>query len=100
MIAGTAHIDITEGKISYTLMSQSATKAPGRDKINFQILHMIWKWDKVRITSMVQQAIRLGYHRKAWKKARGILLEKGGKRDFGLVRSYRVISLLNYMGKV
>ena len=27
-------------------------------------------------------------------------LEKGGKRDFGLVRSYRVISLLNCMGKV
>lgn len=28
-----------------------------------------------------------------------ILLEKGGKRDFGLVRSYRVISLLNCVGK-
>ena len=38
---------------------------------------MIWKWDKERMTTMVQQAIRL------WKKARGILLEKGGKQDFG-----------------
>ncbi len=54
----------------------------------------------MRITSMVQQAIRLGYHSKAWKRARGILLEKDGKRDFGLVRLYRVISLLNWMGKV
>lgn len=34
------------------------------------------------------------------KKARGILLEKGGKRDFGLLRSYRVIRLLNCMGKI
>ncbi len=49
---------------------------------------------------MVYHAIRLGYHPTEWKKARGILLEKGGKRDFGLVRSYRVISLLNCMGKV
>ncbi len=61
---------------------------------------MIWGWDKARITSMVYHAIRLGYHSTEWKRARGILLEKGGKRDFGLVRSYRVISLLNYIGKV
>ncbi len=49
---------------------------------------------------MVYHAIQLGYHPREWKKARGILLEKGGKRDLGLVRSYRVISLLNCMGKV
>ena len=49
---------------------------------------------------MVYHAIRLGYHPKEWKKARGILLEKRGKRDFGLVRSYQVISLLNCIGKV
>ena len=42
----------------------------------------------------------MGYHPTEWKKARGIFLEKGGKRDFGLVRSYHVISLLNYMCKV
>ncbi len=49
---------------------------------------------------MVYHVIRLGYHPTEWKKARVILLEKGGKRDFGLVRSYRVISLLNCIGKV
>ena len=76
------------------LMSQSAAKAPGPDQINFQILRMIWNWDKSQITSLVEHAIQLGYHSRKWKKARGILLEKGGKRDFGLVRSYRVISLL------
>lgn len=61
---------------------------------------MIWDWDKLQITNLVQQAIRLGYHPKEWKKGRGILLEKGGKRNLGLVRSYRVISLLNCLGKV
>ena len=86
--------------VSHALMSQSATKAPGPDKINFQILRMIWSWDKKRMTNLVQHAIRLGYHPQEWKKARGILLEKGGRRDFSLVRSYRVISLLNCMGKV
>ncbi len=97
---GIAHKSVTEVEVSHALMSQSATKAPGPDKINFQILRMIWDWDKVRITNLVQQTIRLGYHPKEWKKGRGILLEKGGKRDLGLVRSYRVISLLNCLGKV
>ncbi len=52
------------------------------------------------MTDMVYHAIQLGYHAKEWKKACGILLGKGDKRDFGLVRSYRVISLLNCMGKL
>ncbi len=93
-------MSITKTKIGNTLMSQSAIKAPELDKINFQVLRMIWDWDKMRIASMMQQTIRLGYHPKKWKRARGILLEKLGKRDFGLVRSYRVISLLNCLGKV
>ncbi len=96
----TSDTRITEEVVAQALMTQAATKAPGPDKINFKILQMIWSWDKARITSMVYHAIRLGYHPKEWKKARGILLEKGGKRDFGLVRSYRVISLLKCMGKV
>ena len=61
---------------------------------------MFWKWESQRMTSMVQQAIRLGHHPEEWKKARGILLEKMGNRDFTLVKSYRVISLLNGMGKL
>ena len=39
--AGIAHTDITEEKISHALTSQSAKKAPGPDKINFQIFCMI-----------------------------------------------------------
>ena len=97
---GVAHLTITEDIVFHALFSQSATKAPGPNKINFQILRMIWGWDKAQITHLVQQSIRLVYHPKEWKKARRVLLGKAGKRDFGLVRSYRVISLLNCMGKV
>lgn len=97
---GITHKGVTEVEVAHAFLSQSATKAPGPDKINFQILRMIWEWGKVRITNIVQQTIRLVYHPKEWKKDRGILLEKGGKRDLGLIRSYRVISLLNCLGKV
>ena len=67
---------------------------------NFQALRLIWTWDAPRITSLVQQAIRLQYHPWSWKHAKGILLEKPNKRDRTLVKSYRVISLLNCLGKV
>ncbi len=97
---GLLHTKVTEEVVAQALMALAATKAPGPDEIIFQILRMIWSWEKAQITSMVYHAIRLGYHLVEWKRAWGILLQKVGKRDFGLVRSYRVISLLNCMGKV
>lgn len=65
-------------------MTQAIFKAPGPNKINFQILRMTWEWDKEQMTSMVQQAIRLGYHPQEWKEKRAcnILLEKRRKTRF------------------
>ena len=95
-----AYTKITKDLVVEALITQAATKAPGPDKINFQVLYMIWSWDKMRITNMVYHAIRLGYHFTEWKKAQGVFLEKRGKRDLSLVQSYLVISLLNRIGKV
>lgn len=42
----------------------------------------------------------MGYHPHAWKGAKGILLRKPNKLDYTLAKSYKVISLLNCLGKV
>jgi len=47
-----------------------------------------------------RECIRLGYHPTAWKSARGIVIPKPGKPDYGRVRAYRVISLLYSLGKL
>lgn len=52
-----AHTKINKEVVAQILISQAAIKAPGLDKINFQILQMIQDWDKARITSMVYYAI-------------------------------------------
>jgi Reverse transcriptase (RNA-dependent DNA polymerase) len=39
-------------------------------------------------------------HLKTWKKAKEILLRKPNKSNYSIAKSYRVISLLNYLGKV
>ena len=49
---------------------------------------------------MVYHTLHLGYDFIKWKKTRGILFEKGGKRNFELIRSYQVINLLNGIGKI
>lgn len=91
---------VTKEIIYKALITQSTSKAPRPDKIDFWILPMIWERDSKRLLAIVQQSVRLGYQPKRWKRARGILLEKVGKRDWSLVKSYRVISLLNCLGKV
>ena len=49
---------------------------------------------------MIQQVVRLEYHLKKCKRACNILQEKVGKLDVRLVKSYKKISLLNYIGKL
>lgn len=41
IMTGTTHIRITEERISYTIMSQCATKTLSPNKINFRILRII-----------------------------------------------------------
>ena len=88
---GVAHQIVTKNIIYKALMTQSLSKTPGPKKINFCILRMLWDWESEKIIAMVQQAIRLGYQSKRWKRTRGILPEKGSQQDFSLVKSYRVI---------
>jgi Reverse transcriptase (RNA-dependent DNA polymerase)/Endonuclease-reverse transcriptase len=91
---------ITEEDIEKALFEQSIKKAPGPDKLNFKALRLLWSWDKARIQALILQCFNQGIHPKSWKKAKGILLRKPNKSDYSIAKSYRVISLLNCLGKV
>lgn len=54
---GLAKTKITEKVIARALRTQAVTIIPGPNKINFQILQMIWSWNKARITNMVYYVI-------------------------------------------
>ena len=41
-----------------------------------------------------------GYHPKCWRQATGAILAKPGKPDYSIPKAYRIISLLNCLGKV
>ncbi len=44
--------------------------------------------------------INTGYHLHCWRQATGCILKKPNKPDYSAPKAYRVISLLNYLGKV
>jgi hypothetical protein len=43
---------------------------------------------------------RLGIHPRVWKEAKGVVIPKPNKPDYGVAKAYRVITLLNCLGKV
>jgi len=49
---------------------------------------------------LVRACIRTGYHLKIWKTAKGVVIPKPGNPDYTKVRAYRVISLLDVIGKL
>jgi hypothetical protein len=94
------HKQVTPEVVQRALFSQAVQKAPGVDRLNFRALRLLWSWDSPRIIALARQCFRLGIHPRAWKTSKGILLRKARKADYSLVQSYRVISLLNCLGKV
>lgn len=67
---------------------------------NFRIFYILWDLNPDRITSVVVQAIRLQYHLQQQKYEKRVFLKKLNKRDRTLIKSYRIISFLNCLGKI
>ena len=61
---------------------------------------MPYDWEADRIRAIPRAHIRLGIHPEASKTARGATISKPGKGDYTLAKAYRVISLLNCLGKM
>jgi hypothetical protein len=86
--------------IKKVIFTQSIKKAPGPDRLTFQAIKLLWGWDKPKISTLIQHCFRLGYHLQRWKLVKGILLRKSDKPNHLKAKNYRVISLLNCLGKV
>jgi len=91
---------ITDEDIRLALFDQSVKKAPGPDRLGFKAMRLLWEWDAPRIIAIVKVTFRLGIHPRVWKEARGVVIPKPNKPDYGVAKAYRVITLLNCLGKV
>ena len=51
-------------------------------------------------TTVYTRLIDLGYHPKCWRESIGAILKKPNKPDYSIPKAYRIIALLNYLGKI
>ncbi len=75
-------------------------KTPGPDLITQEIIVHAYLAIPDVFYTVYSVLINQGYHPKVWKQATGFILKKPKKPDYSQPKAYRVISLLNCLGKV
>ena len=75
-------------------------KTPGPDSINQEIIQHAFRACPNIFFRLYSCLVNIGYHPKCWKQATGAILKKPGKPDYTVPKAYRVIALLNCLGKV
>jgi len=75
-------------------------KTPGPDLVTQEIIVHAYRASPDIFYRLYSLFINKGYHPKVWKQATGFILKKSGKPNYSLPKAYRVISLLNCLGKV
>lgn len=91
-------LDHTELKLACITKIKGTT--PGPDLITHPIIQKAYLAIPETFYIVFSNLIDIGYHPKCWKQAIGCVLKKQKKPDYSIPKAYRVISLLNCLGKV
>ena len=75
-------------------------KTPGPDGITQEIINKAYNAILDTFLKVYSLLIARGHHPRCWRRAIGVTLSKPGKPDYTILKAYRVISLLNCLGKV
>lgn len=76
------------------------SKTPGPDNITQDMIIAAYRAEPDLLFRVFSVFFNYGYHPRCWKQATGVILKKPGKPDYSAPKAYRVISLLNCLGKV
>lgn len=99
-LGGKIYNKITPTTVQRAIFRQSTRKVPGLDLMGFRAIHFLWEWDSKQVVNTTRACIRLSHHPQAWQSAKGIVLRKADELDYSIPKVYRIISLLNCLGKV
>jgi hypothetical protein len=96
----TKHEPLSRIEVQEALFAQSADKAPGESQVPFRALRWAWQVAADNIHAIMHQCIENGYHPRAWRRAVAVALRKPKKPDYSKPKAYRLIQLLECLGKV
>lgn len=91
---------LAEVEIQKAIATSNPKKAPGPDQLSFQILQKAHQAAPRAFYTAYKALFEAGHHPACWKESIGIILPKPNKPDYTIPKAYRVISLLNCLGKV
>ena len=91
--------EVKKDEIKTAIFTSSIKKAAGPDQISFLIIQKAFEAIEERFIKLFNRLIFFGYHPVCWREAIGVILKKPN-RNASLPKSYRVISLLNCLGKI
>ena len=75
-------------------------KTPGPDGITQEIIARAYTAIPRTFLQLYQTLLLRGHHPQCWRQAIGVILPKPNKPDYAVPKAYRIICLLNCLGKV
>ena len=96
---GKVYLD--EELVEECVFKQKDGKAVGINGIGGKVVKMIWRldWGKGVLMKIMRKSLELGYVPRRFRESIGVVMRKPKKPDYSLPGSYRVINLLDVVGK-
>jgi hypothetical protein len=91
---------ITLREVTEAIRRMPGKKAPGKDTIPSHLLHRISLYIAKPLQDLYNACLRLHYCPQHFRKSVTVTLRKPGKSDYGQLKAYRPVALLNTLGKV
>jgi hypothetical protein len=93
------YVSVTKNEVKNAIFTAAQLNAPGISGLTGRAWR--WTWDVMddTIYHLIRLCADTGYHPKAWRTSIAVALQKPN-RDYSLPRSYRLIQLLEVLGKV
>jgi len=94
-------VNLEEEEVEECIRKQGDKRALGENGVGRKVVKMMWecKGGRRKIMGIYRRSLELGYMVKRWRRSVGIVMKKPKKQDYSLPSSYRVINLLDVLGK-
>jgi Reverse transcriptase (RNA-dependent DNA polymerase)/Endonuclease-reverse transcriptase len=91
---------VTPLEVKEAIFFSSPDKAPGPDGMTFLNIRQAYDAIPWLFNSVYQSLIAAGYHPRCWREGTGAILKKENRPNYSAPKAYRVIVLLNCLGKI
>ncbi len=92
--------NIEEKEIQKTIFTLNFKKACELNNIEFLIIQKSYEIIKELYLLLYLKLLNNDYYFKCWRTGLEAILKKPNKKNYSLLKSYRIISLLNYLNKI